>query len=273
MTQEKGCGKMLFQRTKKNSDGIGDMTTDRKERKCSLHSPAGLPAPMGGLPGWSAGKVSFCISLLRKASLAVETALVLPLFFLGLITLISFMDIYRLQTEHLQALCEKTKEAGMYTYVLNGRGPEKITLPDVYAYTPVGGIIALPKVWMHNTVTVHAWTGSEQKFSAGKEEQNEKMVYVTESGSVYHREAGCRYLNLSLNQVPGSRVASMRNSYGEKYSPCEICSRGQDPAGSVFVTESGNRYHNLESCSGLKRTVKLVKQSDVHGMKPCSSCG
>ena len=112
MTQEKGCGKMLFQRTKKNSDGI-DMTTDRKERKCSLHSPAGLPAPMGGLPGWSAGKVSFCISLLRKASLEVETALVIALVFLALITLISNMDIYRIQTENLQAMCEKTKEAGM----------------------------------------------------------------------------------------------------------------------------------------------------------------
>ena len=36
------------------------------------------------------------------------------------------------------------------------------------------------------------------------------------------------------------------------------------------MTKSGNRYHNLESCSGLKRTVKLVKQSDVHGMRACS---
>lgn len=58
---------------------------------------------------------------MAKASLAVETALVLPLFFMGMVTLISFMDIYRLQTEHLTKLCERAKQAGMYAYVLEGR--------------------------------------------------------------------------------------------------------------------------------------------------------
>ena len=60
----------------------------------------------------SSEKVSFC-ALNKKASLALETALVLPMFLLGMVTMISFMDIYRIQTEHLQALCEKTKEAGI----------------------------------------------------------------------------------------------------------------------------------------------------------------
>ena len=38
----------------------------------------------------------------------------------------------------------------------------EITLPDVYSYSPVGALIPLPKVWMHNTVKVHAWTGAEE---------------------------------------------------------------------------------------------------------------
>ena len=46
-------------------------------------------------------KASLCTSFLKKGSMAVETALVLPLFFLGMVTLISFIDIYKLQTEHL----------------------------------------------------------------------------------------------------------------------------------------------------------------------------
>lgn len=264
---------MLFQRKIEtdNTDGKNEMI-DRKERKSSLYSRL-LSPPMGRSSGAFTEKVSFCASFLRKASLAVETALVLPVFFMGLVTLISFMDIYKLQTEHLQALCEKTKEAGMYAYVLEDKGPEEITLPDVYSYTPVGGVIVLPKVWMHNTVTVHAWTGAGQSGFAQEEEANEEMVYVTESGSVFHRSAGCRYLRLSLNQVSGTRVAFMTNAYGEKYMPCEICSGGQKPAGSVYITENGNRYHNLESCSGLKRTVKLVKRSEARGMRACSSCG
>ena len=99
------------------------------------------------------------------------------------------------------------------------------------------------------------------------------MVYVTESGSVYHRNPGCSYLNVSLKQIPGSAVKSAGNQYGEHYSACEICSRNQNPAGVVYVTERGNRYHNLESCSGLKRTVRLVKASSVQEMGVCSRCG
>lgn len=121
----------------------------------------------------SSEKVSFC-ALNKKASLALETALVLPMFLLGMVTMISFMDIYRIQTEHLQALCEKTKEAGMYAYVLDGKGPEEITLPDVYAYTPIGAFVPLPKVWMHNTVKVHAWTGADETAFSRERPENRK---------------------------------------------------------------------------------------------------
>ena len=156
-----------------------------------------------------------------------------------------------------------------------GASLEEITFPDIYSYTPVGGLIPLPKVWMHNTVKVHTWTGSTWK-AADKnatDDKNEEMVFVTETGSVYHKSAGCHYLKLSLNQIPGSQAGKARNDYGEKYHPCEICSRNQKPSGSVYVTGTGNRYHNLETCSGLKRTVKLVKQSEVKNMHACSKCG
>ena len=43
-------------------------------------------------------RMFFKKSALKRGSLAVETALALPLFFLGMVTLISFMDIYKLQT-------------------------------------------------------------------------------------------------------------------------------------------------------------------------------
>lgn len=249
--------------------------TNKKERKRSLKKSVLQFPPIDGEIPKPSEKVSFCtfFKKIRRASLAVETALVLPLFFLGMVTMISFMDIYRIQTVHLQKLCEKTKEAGMYAYVLDGKGPDKVTLPDVYSYTPVGGLIPLSKVWMHNTITVHAWTGADEKENSGKENQQEEMVYVTESGTVYHRKMGCRYLKVSIQQVAGSWISSMRNNYGEKYAPCESCSRGQSPSGSVYITSTGNRYHNQETCSGLKRTIKLVKLSEVGNMHACSSCG
>lgn len=224
-----------------------------------------------------AGKTSLRTSL-KKASIAVETALVLPIFFLGMVTMISFMDIYKLQTEHLTKLCEKTKEAGMYAYILDGSGPDNITLPDFYTYEPIGGLVPLPDVRIFNTVKVHAWTGKEyanEEGQAGSEEkEKEPMVYVTENGSVYHKDIGCSYLDLSISHVSKNAAEGLRNHYGEKYSPCETCGKGQDQGGMVYITETGNRYHTLESCSGLKRTVRMEKQSHVSGkMHACSRCG
>lgn len=54
---------------------------------------------------------------------------------------------------------------------------------------------------------------------------------------------------------------------------CETCSRHQNPSGTVYITGSGNRYHNDASCSGLKRTVRLVKKSQLGDMHVCSKCG
>lgn len=224
-----------------------------------------------------AGKTSLRTSL-KKASIAVETALVLPIFFLGMVTMISFMDIYKLQTEHLTKLCEKTKEAGMYAYVLDGSGPDNITLPDFYTYEPIGGLVPLPDVRMFNTVKVHAWTGkeyvNEEGLAGGEEKEKEPMIYVTENGSVYHKDIGCSYLDLSISHVSKNAAEGLRNHYGEKYSPCETCGKGQEQGGMVYITETGNRYHTLESCSGLKRTVRMEKQSHVSGkMHACSRCG
>lgn len=170
---------MLFQKV--ISDGyLKKIDRKKKERKRSLKKSVLQFPPINGEYQKLSEKVSFCAfwGRLRKASLAVETALVLPLFFLGMVTMISFMDIYQLQTVHLQKLCERTKEAGMYAYALDEKGPEKITLPDAYSYTPVGGLIPLSKVWMQNTITVHAWTGAEEKTDVGSEASPRKRWFM-----------------------------------------------------------------------------------------------
>ena len=189
-------------------------------------------------------------------------------------TMIHFMDVYRIQTEHLSKLCQSAKEAGMYAYVVGGDGVEEITLPDVYKYKPIGGLIPLPAKWQYNKVRVHAWTGVDR--GNGNSEENEKpenMVYVTVSGSVYHKKLTCSHLNLSVTKVSGGSVSSRRNENGEKYHACESCSRGQAPGSTVYITKSGNRYHNDKNCSGLKRSVRLVKESEAGNLHACKRCG
>lgn len=243
---------------------------ERKRRSLTTHPSLFPPKRRKRL---STVKVSLRTSFWKKGSLAVETALVLQIFFMGMVTLISFMDIYQLQTEHLSQLCTKAKQAGMYAYLAGGSDAGDITLPDVYTYEPFGGLVPLPKTIIYNHVKVHAWTGTVFEDNGGNQGDTETMVYVTASGSVCHKDPGCSYLNVSLKQVSGSSVLSMNNQYGEHYSACETCSRNEKPAGIVYVTDQGNRYHNLESCSGLKRSVRLVKESSVSGMGTCSRCG
>ena len=210
----------------------------------------------------------------KKASLTIEAAFALPLFFFGMVTMIHFMDVYRIQTEHLSKLCQSAKEAGMYAYVVGGDGVEEITLPDVYKYKPIGGLIPLPAKWQYNKVRVHAWTGADR--GNGNSEENKKpenMVYVTVSGSVYHKKLNCSHLNLSVTKVSGGNVSSKRNENGEKYHACESCSRGQAPGSTVYITKSGKRYHNDKNCSGLKRSVRLVKESEAGNLHACKRCG
>ena len=262
--------KKIYERRKVSLSNIYDLLFPQKSRK---YFRTNAKEHIGEV---SSVKVSFCTSFrgkIKKGSLAVETALVLPLFFLGMVTLISFMDIYKLQTEHLTALCTKAKQAGMYAYLPGGDSVDDITLPDIYTYKPFGGLIPLPDVVVYNHVKVHAWTGADETAFSGETREPEEMVYVTETGTVYHKKAGCRYLKVSINQISGSSLTHARNDSGQKYSPCESCSRNQKPSGVVYVTSSGNRYHNLATCSGLKRTVKLVKESQLGGMHACSSCG
>lgn len=116
----------------------------------------------------------------------MEAALVLPIFLFGVITLISFMDIYKVQTEHLTELCQKAKEAGMYAYGAGNSGAENIVLPDVYSCQPVGGLLPLPRVWFHNTVKVHAWTGV--KYEEKTRRQKISQWYMSQSQELYITE-------------------------------------------------------------------------------------
>ena len=98
---------MLFQKEKEDKNQINRLDQKRERRSPRRFF---LLSPMSRKP--LSGKAFLC-TVLKRASLTVEAALVLPIFLFGVITLISFMDIYKVQTEHLTELCQKAKEAGM----------------------------------------------------------------------------------------------------------------------------------------------------------------
>lgn len=116
---------------------------------------------------------------------------------------------------------------------------------------------------------VKAWTGYADQNEA---EGEESIVYITETGIVYHTDYRCSYLQLSVQFVPAASVEDLRNESGGIYHACDKCVHGESMAG-VYITNYGTKYHNSLNCSGLKRSIRAVKKSEVAGMGACNKCG
>lgn len=55
-------------------------------------------------------------SLQPSASLTVESAFVFPFFFLAIVILVLFLDLYRIQSVIQASLSQSSRELGMYAY-------------------------------------------------------------------------------------------------------------------------------------------------------------
>ena len=117
----------------------------------------------------------------------------------------------------------------------------------------------------------HAWTGYDVEQGASDLTQEDPMVYVTETGTVYHTNRNCTYLNLSIEAVDAAVLEERRNQSGGKYYPCEICGR-IGGYGMVYITGQGSSYHSSITCPGLKRTIYTIPLSQVGGRGRCSKC-
>ncbi len=129
-------------------------------------------------------------------------------------------------------------------------------------------------------VRLNAWTGYRPipKFTSASEgteetDENEEMVYITASGKVYHNSANCTHIKLSIKNVPVDQVKNLRNSSGGKYTSCYICGSRPQSDKNIYITTSGDRYHNDRTCSGLKRTVTKVPLKTVEDRAACKRCG
>ena len=120
----------------------------------------------------------------------------------------------------------------------------------------------------------HAWTGYRIPGTEEAEEKEEdETVYITEKGSVYHRDAGCTYLRPSVRSVGAGEVSSLRSANGAIYYRCESC--GGAPASAYYITAYGNRYHTDGKCKKISHNVISItlKEAQAQGKPPCSKCG
>lgn len=120
-------------------------------------------------------------------------------------------------------------------------------------------------------VRIRAFTGF-MPAGEGENQEKEQMVYVTETGKVYHTNKYCTHLNLSVKGVGLENIETLRNSNGGKYYACELCGGTPQDSGMVYLTRHGDRYHGNTDCSGLKRTWTELPLSEVGDRSLCTRC-
>lgn len=248
----------------------------------------------------------------QKASLTLEAALVLPPFVLILLSLLYFfviMDIHMNLQIKLEEGARKiakeeylTQDITGYSYFslkntlfdkkfeqyLNktaiAGGAEGISLIHSSFFSNRGVIdividyrIKIPlisekwrdfsfvqrcrfKTWIGNSLTQDAL-------------ENQEVVYITETGSVYHTNRNCTHLNLSIKKCSINDLENLRNENGGIYHICELCGKkAEEEAGTVYITDSGIKWHSELSCSGLKRNIIEISISEIGTRQICRRC-
>lgn len=242
-----------------------------------------------------------------RAGITIEAAFAVPFFFFAIISLIYLFEIMAIQTSVRSGLmyagrivAEESYPLAMVDpgdveeYLVHAIGADRLersivtggssgmdcsdsgmsirtgigTLKAEYSLRIPVPFFTVDGITREESIRIKAWTGYEKEFLGSSEEE---IVYVTETGIVYHRDYHCTYLDLSIHMVTADSVDGLRNVDGSKYRACRIC--GGSSSGQVYITDSGDKYHSSLSCSGLKRTVYAIPVSEAVGKGACVRCG
>ncbi|MGN1314507.1 MAG: hypothetical protein ACI4VG_05760 [Lachnospiraceae bacterium] len=206
--------------------------------------------------------------------MTVEASLSLSFFLIFAVNVFSLIFLFIHYGESLEKLHQQGKELAVYSYMMKeaaGGNEDLIRLIGSETVESPFPLLAAPTATLEVRCVVKPWTGYD--VVGGQEREGEEViVYMTDYGEVYHRSRNCTHLALSVRMIAFSRLQNQRNSSGSRYTPCEICG-DKGFISAVYITEQGNRYHTSLGCSGLKRTVRGVRLSQIPGVPPCSKCG
>ena len=167
---------------------------------------------------------------------------------------------------------ERIVSGGKSGFLVSGKAEEngRISIDCSYRIHPLFAAFTPVSKRLENHYYGHAWIG--YVLGEGTDEEGEPYVYITETGTVYHKNRGCSYLNPSVQGVRAGELEGMRNKGGAIYYACPLCD-DMTPGGICYITDYGTNYHTSVACSGLKRTIYEVKLSEAGGRGACSKCG
>ena len=213
--------------------------------------------------------------LLSRASLTVECAGILPLFFMACLVLIILLDGIRIQSEKNLALSNKARKLAIAANLAGEKGDGVwIDLYSSFKLDFPFPVFSLSKMKIAVRARVYPWIGSKDGIggnssSDGGDEENE-TVYLTDNQEVYHTHSDCTHLDLCIIKTDMSGVKQMRNAYGKRYKKCKGFPNNY--TGPVYVTSKGDYYYPSTEYGSLTRHVRAVKRKDAGELKQCSRC-
>ena len=266
----------------------------------------------GALPGSSKSRsnkgtprCTFC-----AAVMTIEAALVLPLLACFFVSILFFFRVMQTQLELQKALDDTARQMAVYLAEEQDSGNAGLAMAKAVLWRELSdreevkncisggklGVsllgsritkdevqlkavcqIPLPvqlfwnwKLTLIQKAECRKWTGWNGEGTGGN---GDVWVYVTETGQVYHTSNACTYLTLSIQSVDRATVGSLRNEAGGRYEACLLCGDAENAWDKVYITNQGNCYHGDLGCSGIKRTVYMVRLSEAGERGACSRCG
>jgi len=209
-----------------------------------------------------------------KASMCVEASLAFSFFLFFMINIFSILFAFLYYVDDLTRLQQRGKEVATYAYATKevwNTNEDLVVLKEYRQIQSPFGIMALPKYTIESKCVVKPWVGYDVTKEKARNEE-ETLVYITEYGTVYHRQRSCTHLSLSIQVTSLAEAMGEKNQSGSYYIPCEFCGN-HSFVSAVYITSYGNKYHTSIHCRGLKRTIKTVPLSEAKGMGACKKCG
>ena len=243
----------------------------------------------------------------KRAVLSVEAAAVVPLFLISVMTLMTLISTYYINSKIEAAVNEEARyisykhyddgysvgaleadiEARLGDRLLNSclikggdsgldysnsdlSDKEFVKVSVSYTVKAPFLMFSMLEIPFEKTVIMHTNIGYINGLNGFYDYTD--YVYMAKNGNVYHRSRECSHIRLSIKGVKPSDIKTLRNTDGMKYKKCEYC-RPRLKDEKLYVTDDGDKYHNTLMCVGLRRTIVRVKLSDAIDVKPCSRCG
>lgn len=236
-------------------------------------SPSGLSSGDRGCPS-----LLPCPGI--RGSMTVEAAFAVPVFFLALLAVCWILPLLSVRLQNTSLLMNATVNYETYgtklssiagflksgTVILWDEQETPFCYIKVSQKLPFGGM----RLRTYQQMQCSRYEG----VSMASQSSGTGWVYLAERASVYHEDVMCSYLKPTILSYTPTQAQEQRNRSGEKYYACEGCCKGgESPAGVVYLSPYGNRFHATRDCPKLKRNVRRVRREEVGNLPPCSKCG